>query len=271
MNAMTKGLKLGLALALGMALHHPVAAEQSEEELAKELANPVADLVSVPFQFNYNQNLGPVDDGEQWQLNIQPVVPFSLSAEWNLISRTIVPLIHQSDLFPGAGSQSGVGDVLQSLFFSPTRPTAGGLIWGVGPVLLLPTGSNDLLTADQWAAGPTAVALQQQGPWTVGMLANHLWSFAGDDDRGEINTTFLQPFLSYTTPTAWTYTLQSESFYDWDDQQWLVPIRAVVSKVTRVGGQLVSIGGGVNYWVESPDGGPEGWGARLTITLLFPR
>jgi hypothetical protein len=266
-----KGLGLGLALALAAALPQLAAAEQSEEALAKQLANPVADLISVPFQLNYNQNLGPRDDGEQWTLNIQPVVPFSLNADWNLISRTIVPLIHQSDLFPGAGSQSGVGDVLQSLFFSPARPTSGGWIWGAGPVLLLPTGSDDLLTADRWAAGPTAVALQQQGPWTLGALANHLWSFAGDDDRDDINTTFLQPFLSYTTPTAWTYTLQSETFYDWDNQQWLVPIRAVVSKVTRVGGQLVSIGGGVNYWVEGPEGGPEGWGARLTITLLFPR
>ena len=105
----------------------------------------------------------------------------------------------------------------------------------------------------------------------MGALTNHLWSFADDDDRRDINTTFLQPFLSYTTPTAWTYTLQSESFYDWDDRQWLVPIRAVASKVTRIGCQLVSIGGGVNYWAESSDSGPEGWGARFTITLLFPR
>lgn len=137
--------------------------------------------------------------------------------------------------------------------------------------MLLPTGSNDLVTAAQWAAGPTAVALRQQGPWTLGALTNHLWSFAGDDDRGDINRTFLQPFLSYTTPTARTYTLQSETFYHWDKRQWLVPIHAVASKVTRLGRQLVSLAGGCTIGAESPDGGPEGWGARVTITLLFPR
>ena len=200
---------------------------------------------------------------------MQPVIPFSLSADWNLISRTIVPLIYQTDLFPGTGSQSGIGDVLQSVFFSPAAPTAGGWIWGVGPALLLPTGNDDLLTADQWAAGPTAVALRQQGPWTVGALTNHLWSFAGDGNRDDINSTFLQPFLSYTTPTAWTYTLQSESFYDWDQRQWLVPIRAVASKVTRLGGQLVSLAGGVHYWAEGPAGGPEGWGRASRSPCCF--
>jgi hypothetical protein len=138
-------------------------------------------------------------------------------------------------------------------------------------VFLLPAGSNDLLTTDRWGAGPTAVALRQHGPWTYGALANHIWSFAGDDARADINTTFLQPFVSYTMPSAVTFTLQTESTYDWESEQWSVPVNAVVSKVTRIGRQLVNFSGGVRYWAESPDSGPNGWGARFVVTLLFPR
>jgi hypothetical protein len=166
------------------------------EELAKKLANPVATLISVPLQLNYDTNIGPEDEGDRWTLNIQPVVPFSLSEDWNLVSRTIFPLIWQEDIFPGAGSQSGTSDLVQSLFFSPKAPTSGGWIWGAGPVFLFPTGSDDLLTTDKWGAGPTGVALRQQGPWTYGVLTNHIWSFAGDDDRPDVNATFLQPFLT---------------------------------------------------------------------------
>jgi hypothetical protein len=138
-------------------------------------------------------------------------------------------------------------------------------------VFLLPTGSDDLLTADQWAAGPTAVVLKQQGPWTYGALANHLWSFAGDEDRRDVNATFLQPFLSYSTPTAWTFALNTESTYDWEGEEWNVPVNAIVSKVTKVGSQLVSVGGGLRYWADSPDSGAEGLGVRLVFTLLFPK
>lgn len=115
------------------------------------------------------------------------------------------------------------------------------------------------------------MALKQTGPWTLGFLGNHIWSFAGDDDRGDINLTFLQPFLTYTTPTAWSFALQMESTYDWEGEEWNVPLGLFVSKVTRIAGQTVSLQAGPRYYAEHTDNGPEGWGFRINIALLFPR
>ena len=242
----------------------------SNEELAMQLANPVAALISVPFQLNYDQNIGSADDGERWYLNTQPVIPIKLNDDWNLISRTILPLVWQSDIFPGAGSQSGTGDIVQSLFFSPVKPVNGWILGG-GPVFLVPSGSDDLLTADKWGAGPTGVALKQSGPWTYGALVNHIWSFAGESSRQDVNATFLQPFVSYTTPAGMTLTLQTESTYDWESDNWTVPVSGVVSKVFAVGDQRISLAGGLRYFVDSPTSGPDGLGIRLVFTLLFPR
>ncbi len=241
------------------------------EEVARQLTNPVAALISVPFQNNFDRDIGPARDGSRWLLNVQPVVPFDVNDDWNVISRTIVPIVRQDDIFPGAGRQSGLGDIVQSVFFSPKAPTAGGLVWGVGPVFLLPTGTDDLLTTDKWGAGPTGVVLRQDGPWTAGVLANHIWSFAGSSRRADVNATFVQPFLTYTLPTATTFVLNTETTYDWENRQWSVPLIAGVTQVLRLGGQLVQLGVLGRYWAESPQLGPHGWGLRVNVTLLFPR
>jgi hypothetical protein len=246
-------------------------ADEYEYDLALQLANPVAALISVPLQLNYERDIGPIDDGTRWQLNLQPVIPVDLSPRWNLISRTIVPVVRQQDIFPGAGSQTGISDTVQSFFFSPKAPTANGWIWGAGPALLLPTGTDDLLTRDKWGAGPTVVMLKQSNGWTRGLLANHIWSFAGSGNRDDVNATFVQPFLTYTTPTSWSYSLTSESTYDWEAEEWSVPLNFTVTKLTRLGTQMMSVGGGFRYWLNETDNGPEGFGVRLVLTLLFPR
>ena len=246
-------------------------ADDSGADLAQELSNPVADLITVPIQMNIDRDIGPAEDGSKITTNVQPVIPFDINEDWNLITRTIVPVIHQDDVFAGEGSQFGLGDINLSLFFSPKQPTAGGITWGAGPVVLLPTATDSLLGGKKWGAGPAAVGLILRGPWTVGMLANHVWSFAGDDDRPDINNTFVQPFVSHTWPSAWTASVQSETSYNWESEQWSVPVNAAVSKLVMFGKLPVSLQAGVGYWLESPDNGPEGLRFRLQANFVLAK
>jgi hypothetical protein len=239
----------------------------SDEELVKQLANPVSALISVPFQNNFDFGLGPNGDGFKYTLNFQPVIPFSLNKDWNLITRTIVPFIHQTDLVPDT-AQTGLGDITQSFFFSPIQKVFG-LTIGVGPVFLYPAATDALLGSEKWGAGPTIVFVKQEGPWSWGMLLNHIWSFAGDEGRNYVSSTFLQPFVSYATKTKTTFSLNAESSYDWHNSQWTVPINLSVAQLTKIGSLPVQFTIGGKLYVEGPNGAPD-WGLRFTITPLFP-
>jgi hypothetical protein len=251
----------------------PAFAETSESELdklAKELANPVADLAFLPFQSNFDQNIGLEDDGKRFTVNIQPVIPFELNETWNLISRTIFPVIYQENIYPGAGSQTGFGDTVQSLFFSP-RPGPSGMIWGVGPVFLLPTATDDLLGTEKWGAGPTAVLLRQIGPWTYGALANHIESFAGKGGRADISSTYINPFFSRVFHGGWTLGLQLEHTIDHENDQDTGQCSVFLSKVQQVGSQMFSFTIVPKYWYEDSASSPEGFGFRFSVSILFPR
>jgi hypothetical protein len=243
------------------------ATPKNDEELVKQLANPVSSLISVPFQNNFDFNLGPNDDGFKYALNFQPVIPVSLNRDWNVIIRTIVPFVYQNDVIPGT-TQDGMSDITQSFFFSPSKPV-GGLIIGVGPVFLYPTATDDLLGSEKWGAGPTVVIAKQNGGLTYGLLANHIWSFAGERGRNYVSSTFLQPFISYATKTKTTFGINAESSYDWHSQQSTVPINFSISQLTKVGSLPVQFAIGGKIYVEGPNGAPD-WGLRFTVTPLFP-
>ena len=267
-------IKYTLIAIAGLVLcaHMPAnAEEESSSDLAKDLTNPIADLITIPVQMTLDRNIGPDEKGYKLQTNIQPVYPFELSEDWNLITRTIMPVIYQDKITPASGSQFGLGDVTLSLFASPKKPS-GGILWGVGPVLYLPTATDRLLGAEKWGAGPTAIALTMRGPWTMGALANHVWSFAGKDGRGDINNTFVQPFVAYTSESAWTVSVQSETTYNWESEAWSVPVNAALAKLVMLGGKLpVSVQGGVGYWLESPDNAADGWRFRLQANFVLPK
>jgi hypothetical protein len=238
-------------------------------ELAKKLSNPVAALISVPFQNNFDFGGGPNDDGFRYTLNFQPVAPFTLNEKWNLITRTIVPFIHQEDMI-GNSSQTGLGDITQSFFFSPKEAGTGGWIWGVGPAFLYPSATDDLLGTEKFGLGPTAVFLKQEHGWTYGALVNHIWSVAGNDSRADVSSTFLQPFVSFTTKKQTTFTLNTESTYDWENSQWTVPVNAQVAQLLKIGKLPVQFQVGARYFAEGPSGSPE-WGVRFAVVLLFPK
>jgi len=242
-------------------------AEDQQAELAKKLNNPVASLISVPIQNNWDFGIGAAN-AMKYTVNIQPVVPVSISEDWNVIVRTILPVIYAESPVPGGANHSGLGDVTQSFFFSPKAPV-GGWILGAGPVGYYPTATDSELGGGKWGAGPTIVALRQEHGFTYGILANQIWSFAGWGAQ-DISATYLQPFVAYTTKTYTTFALNTESTYNWEAKAWTVPVNFMVQQLVKIGGHPVAFQVGYRYYAERPSGGPD-WGLRFTVTFLFPK
>jgi len=257
-----------LAPSLATAQQSQVSTPDSAE-LAKKLVNPVSDLVSVPFQFNWDTDVGP-SQLTRFVLNVQPVMPFTLNDDWNLIARLIMPFVGQPPLSQGGTAASGIGDMTASFFFSPTKVST--FILGVGPAVVLPSTSEPTLGTGKWSAGPTAVVLKQTGPWTYGALWNQVWSFSGDPNRADVNQMFLQPFLAYQATTTVTLTVQSEMTANWEatSQKWTIPINILVAKLSSFGPFPASYQIGFGAFPVHPDAGPS-WKIRGAIVILLPR
>ncbi len=260
------GIVLGVALfAAGTAQ----AQKQSDSELAKATQNPVANLISLPFQNNTNFGVGP-DDDTQNILNIQPVWPISVTDDWNVITRTIVPVVSQPGMRSGDDRTNGLGDTTFTAFLSPSKPD--GIIWGIGPVFLLPTATDSALGSDKWGIGPSLVLISMQGPWVIGSLFSNVWSVGGSGDD-DVNIFTWQPFINYNLPDSWYLTTSPLITANWEassGDEWTVPLGGGFGKIFRIGKQPVNGQVQAFYNVEKPEFGAD-WTLRAQLQFLFPK
>jgi len=243
---------------------HPALAQDSDE-LAVRTQNPVSDLISVPFQANWDMGIGDRQTTGTI-LNFQPVTSFNLMPNWDVIFRVIMPLSSQPD--PSGVRINGLGDTTASLFLTHENP--GKTIWGLGPAFLLPTATNNALGTEKFGLGPTIVVLRQPRPWTFGILANHIWSVDGSLDRESVNQTFLQPFVNYNVGAGLALGAISEVSINWkNDGGTTAPLLFSVSKVTKLGNRPVNLQMAAGPMLSNPSGAK--WRFRMAIVFLFPK
>ncbi|MBK0402512.1 hypothetical protein I5M27_05910 [Adhaeribacter sp. BT258] len=241
-------------------------AGEAHQDLAIQLQNPVASLISVPFQSNHDYGFGD-NRGYKHTLNFQPVIPVSAGKNWNMIVRVILPIIDQNDVI-GDTEQDGIGDIINSYFFTPKKMGKLGIIWGVGPAFLIPTASEKVLGAEKFGLGPTIIVLKQTGPYTFGILSNQIWSVAGANERADVSSLFFQPFISHTNKSAFTVSLSGENTYDWKAEHLNGAVILGISQLVKYHKQPISFGvNGKTFF--GPEGAPD-WGWRFVATFLFP-
>ena len=260
------------ALAIALSGLAPASAELSAEDLAKLAQNPVGNLISLPFQNNTNLNYGS-GNGTQNILNIQPVIPISVDRDWNIITRTIVPVVSMPALGPTIGSQNGLGDTVMTAFLSPANP--GHWIWGAGPVVQIPTNTSAELGNKNWGLGPSAVVLHLDhgDPWVYGALVNNIWSVNGNQRGGSYNNGLIQPFVNYNFPSGFYLTSAPIATVNWladSGQQWTVPVGGGVGKIFHLGPLPVNTSLAAYYNVIRPDNGAN-WQIRAQVQFLFPK
>jgi hypothetical protein len=260
----------GLLLLAGIIFGAGKPMADGDKALAQGAVNPLTTTITVPIQVEYNENIGPEDDGTRTTVFVQPIIPFELNEEWDLITRTIFPIIEQKDIFPGAGTQSGLGDITETLFFSPTQPTESGWTHGAGPVIQIDTATDDYLGLDEHGLGLSYITLKTDDSQLYGLLVNQLYSVEGHWGDTYSNF-FIQPFYDYTTEGLLTFELTSESNYNWNTEDWSIPITLTASQFMMLGDLPILVGGGVKYWIESTDTDPEGLSLNLNLYLLFPK
>jgi hypothetical protein len=264
---------IGLLAAVALVLFHAngvraqKSAQESNEELAKAVQNPLANMISLPFQNNTNFGYGPDRDATQNILNIQPVIPLK---DGRIITRTIFPLLWQPEFTSSgasAGTAFGLADINFTAFYSP-EPT--GAIWGVGPILTIPTGYT--YSSGKWGIGPSFVVLVVEAKVVYGFLINNVWSFAGDDAHADVNQMLLQPFFNYNFPGGKYVSFAPIITANWEapsGQQWLVPLGAAAGRIVRFGTLPVNLQAGAYVNVVKPDIGPD-WQLRLQAQLMLP-
>lgn len=258
-------INLGLNSGIERRKERRESARAEYPELTRKLLNPLARVLSIPTSFEYLDGAGANGNGQSFAARIAPRIPFELNDDWHLISKTDLAWITQKNVI-GTSEQEGLSDLAQTLFFSPNRSLGWGVYWGIGPTFILPTATEDFVGTDKFSIGPSAAIYKQAGPWTSGVLFNHVWSVAGDDDANYVSASRIEPLIAYTAPTATTIAVSAEMNHNWHAKSWVIPVELRIAQLTMIYNAPIQWSIGGKHYFSDTEGTPE-WGAFFQITV----